>query len=627
MSLLRLSDIGLAFGHHPLLAHANATLERGERVCLIGRNGTGKSSLLGVIAGTLAPDEGTRVVADGLRMATLPQEIPTTQEGSVAEVVASGLGTLGEALADYERVSASLAITPDDAQLARLAALQHTLDSHDGWRLKARVGSVLSALGLTPDAPFATLSGGWRRRALLAQALVAEPDLLLLDEPTNHLDIGAIQWLEDTLLRFAGAVVFVTHDRAFLKRLATRIWELDRGTLRAFAGDYEAYRTHRDEELAAEERQDALFDKRLAAEEAWIRQGVQARRTRNEGRVRALKAARAARQARRARPGRAALSLTTDKPSGDQVFVLEHVHLAYGPRVIVQDFSATVMRGDKIALVGPNGIGKTTLLQALTGEITPTRGRILRGTRLTTAYFDQTRAQLNPEATVMESVGEGTLTVTVNGRTQHVASYLRGLLFPAQRLHSPVGQLSGGERNRLLLARLFARAANLLILDEPTNDLDLETLDLLEEMVLAFTGTLLIVSHDRDFIDRVASSAWVFTGGGVVREQMGDWGDWAAARPKAPEAPPPAGPGPAARPKPPRRGPSYHEKRELAALPQVIEALEDEQQQLQERLSDPASYRDARTDIPTLTARLAAVEREIAARYARWEELEDGSGS
>ncbi|HUW97519.1 MAG TPA: ATP-binding cassette domain-containing protein [Acidiferrobacter sp.] len=633
MPLLRLDDVGLAYGHHPLLDHAALSIESGERVCLIGRNGEGKSSLLRIISGAIKPDSGQRVIQSGLRIATLDQEVAVDGTETVYEVVAGGLAALGKALAEYESLTSLLTATPEPEVIERMGVLQHELDSHDGWRLQQRVSTVITELKLDAHARMVELSGGWRRRVMLARALVSEPDLLLLDEPTNHLDIEAILWLENYLASFSGAVLFVSHDRAFLRRLATRIIELDRGTLSSWPGTYDDYLRRKADELAAEETRNALFDKRLSEEEAWIRQGIKARRTRNEGRVRALEAMRRERRDRRERIGRADMRLSQADTSGKLVFEAEHLELSYGDTTIVRDFSAKVQRGDRIALIGPNGVGKSTLLRALLGDLQPTGGTLRRGTKLEAAYFDQQREQLDPTATVMDSVGGGKLSVTVGGQTQHVTGYLRKFLFPPERLRSPVSMLSGGERNRLLLARLFAKPANLLVLDEPTNDLDADTLELLEETLMDFQGTLLLVSHDRAFVDNVATSTWVFDGHGAVHEYVGGYSDWRAhvdrgaasapPQPKAPtspakpEAPPIQQPPPVARRKRP-----YKEQREIEELPLRIETLEQEQRVLQATIADSRFYEQDKTQIAGVITRLAETEKALAECYARWEILE-----
>ncbi len=631
MAVLRLDDVSLAYGHHQLLDHAAFALERGERVCLIGRNGEGKSSLLRIIAGTVLPDAGQRVLAAQTTVAVLDQDVELRHSGSVYDIVASGLAGIGETLSEYGRLTATLGETPDPAELARLGQLQQILDARDGWRIQQRIETILSELKLDGSAAMAALSGGWRRRVLLARALIAEPDVLLLDEPTNHLDIDAVVWLEQYLTAFAGAVLFVSHDRQFLRSVANRIVELDRGRLQSWPGNYDDYLRRKADALAAEEAQNALFDKRLAEEEAWIRRGIKARRTRNEGRVRALEAMRRAFRARRERTGEADIRLAEAKTSGKLVFDIDQLSYRYADRFIVRDFSARVLRGDRIAVIGPNGAGKSTLLKLLLGALAPTTGSVQPGTRLEVAYFDQQRAALDPDATVMDSVGGGKTTVTINGQTQHVAGYLRSFLFPPERLRSPVGMLSGGERNRLLLARLFAEPANLLVLDEPTNDLDAETLELLEDVLIDYQGTLLLVSHDRQFLDNVVTSTWVFEEDGRIGEYVGGYSDWrrqapvpAAREPKevvpaAHDRPPPARDALATAPV---RKRSYKELRELEALPGRIETLETEQKALQQRMSEPRFYQQERGAILHVTERLAVLDQELAQCYTRWEALE-----
>jgi ATP-binding cassette subfamily F protein uup len=628
MPLLRLDKVSLAYGHRPLLEHAQLEIRRGERVCLVGRNGEGKSSLIRLLSGAAQPDDGSLWIRPGTRIAHLAQEVSDGSDETVFDVVAGGLAGLGQLIAQYHHTASELARAPTPALAEKLAQLQHALEAGDGWRLEQRVETVLSRLNLDGDAGMHALSGGWRRRAMLARALVCEPDLLLLDEPTNHLDIDAITWLEDFLADFHGALLFVSHDRAFLKRLATRIVELDRGALSSWPGGYDDYLRRKEAQLATEARHNALFDKKLSQEEAWIRQGVKARRTRNEGRVRALEALREKRRRRRDRMGKVDLRLEEGAASGALVCEAEHVDFNYGDTAVIKDFSVRVMRGDRIGIVGPNGAGKSTLIKLMLGELEPARGRLRRGTRLQVAYFDQQRESLDPDATVMDSVGEGSQTVTINGRTQHVAGYLQNFLFPPERLRSPVSTLSGGERNRLLLARLFARPANLLVLDEPTNDLDVETLELLEELLLEYQGTLLLVSHDRAFLDNAVTSTLVFEGGGRVGEYVGGYSDWLRQRP-APAAPKTEAPAKVAKPAPATETPrarskklSYKDMRELDALPGKIEQLEAEQARLQAAASQSGFYQQPADAISATLARLQAVTAELETCYARWEALE-----
>ncbi len=635
MTLLKFSDVSLAYGSTPLLDGVSWQIARGERVCIIGRNGTGKSSMLKLVRGTQALDDGEIWRAPGLKIGELPQELPRADERTVFDVVAEGLAEVGALLAEYHHL-----VQHDlgDAELERLTQVQQALEARDGWRLQQLVDSTISRLQLPADKTLAELSGGWRRRVLLAQALVAEPDLLLLDEPTNHLDIGAIAWLEEALLGFNGAVLFITHDRAFLQNLATRILELDRGHLIDWNGDYASFLVHKEEQLAAEETANALFDKRLAQEEVWIRQGIKARRTRNEGRVRALKAMRAERAERRERQGKASFQLETADKSGKQVIVAEHISFAHaGGAVLLKDFSMVLQRGDRIGLLGANGSGKTTLLKLLLGDLQPTSGKIEIGTKLEVAYFDQLRHQLELDKTVIDNLSEGRDFITIDGQNRHVLSYLGDFLFSPQRARTPVSALSGGERARLLLAKLFSKPANLLVLDEPTNDLDVETLELLEEVLDGFPGTVLIVSHDRAFLDNVVTSTLVFEGQGVVREFVGGYQDWLrqggslktlgvggddsraqAAVAKVDVTPVSKTPQEA----PPRKKLSYKEQRELEALPAQIEALEAELAALQSEVAEPNFYQRPAEYSRIALERLSTLQQELDALLERWTELE-----
>ena len=576
----------------------------------------------------------------------LEQDVPLATTKPVFDVVAEGLGALSDVVTAYHHAAHDVAHDATPAALERLGRLQHELDERDGWRVEERVEMVLDRLGLPRDVPVDTLSGGWRRRVLLARALVAQPDVLVLDEPTNHLDIDAIAWLEAWLLEYPGAVVFVTHDRVFLERIATRIVELDRGRLTSWPGDYATFVRKKDEWLENERLQQAKFDKKLAEEEVWLRQGIKARRTRNEGRVKALEAMRQERAERRERLGSVRLSAERADAPGKMVFEAEGVSKAYGGGPVVRDLALRVQRGDRIGLVGPNGAGKTTLLRMLLGDVAPDTGEVRRGANVQVAYYDQQREQLDPERTVFDTVGDGNDTVTVNGGSKHVHGYLRDFLFSPERARSPVKALSGGERNRLLLARLFTRPANVLVLDEPTNDLDLETLELLEAELVAWTGTLLIVSHDRRFLDNVVTSILVFEGEGRVEEYVGGYADWeryrvaigaptslaASVAPKA-AAPLPgsrrprrsrhrrpdsAAPAPATA----RAKLSFKEQRELAALPGVIEALEAERETLRLRTAGPEFYKEPADAIRKALARLEAIDPELAAAYERWHALD-----
>jgi ATP-binding cassette subfamily F protein uup len=597
MPLLTLDELSLAFGHLPLFDRASLRIEPGERIALIGRNGTGKSTLLKVLSGELEADTGTVWRAPGLRMARLEQDVPASDSRSVRDEVAAGVGHQSEA-----------------------------------WTAAHHVETIMSRLDLPADRPVAELSGGWRRRVLLGKALVNDPDLLLLDEPTNHLDIDAIEWLEAHLRDFPGALLFVTHDRAFLRRLATRIVELDRGELTSWPGSYDSYLVKKAAALETESRDLARLDRKLADEEAWLRRGIKARRTRNEGRVRALMALRAERAAYRAQSGTARMALAQGESSGRLVFDVENVTKTYGGTPVIRGFSTRIMRGDRVGLIGPNGSGKTTLLQILVGEVAPDSGEVRHGTRLQVAYFDQQRVQLDPDRTVAESVADGD-TVTVNGQERHVLGYLADFLFPPERARSPVRSLSGGERNRLLLARLFARPANVLVLDEPTNDLDIETLELLEELIDTFDGTVLLVTHDRAFLDNVVTSTLAFEGDGTIGEYVGGWEDYiragGAPRSRRANRPREAGEERIERERIgridriERKKRTFNEEREYAALPSRIEALEAEQQRLQDEAASPEFYKSPAAHIETVLARIAAIHAELEQALARWVELEE----
>ncbi|HKQ81949.1 MAG TPA: ATP-binding cassette domain-containing protein [Steroidobacteraceae bacterium] len=629
MPLLRLDKVSLAYGLRPLLRDANLEVFRGERVCLIGRNGEGKSSLLRLVSAEIQPDEGVVWVRPGIKVARLAQEVALDSPESVFDVVAGGLPRVGALLVRYHDVAQRVAATHAAADLKHLSELQQELEALDGWRIEQRVETVLSRLSLDGAAPIQSLSGGWRRRALLARALVSEPDLLLLDEPTNHLDVEAITWLEETLLEWPNALLFVSHDRAFVRRLATRIIELDRGALTSWPGNYDEYVERKAQQLEVEAQHNALFDKKLAQEEVWIRKGVEARRTRNEGRVRALYALREERRRRLDRSGPAQLQLQDTESSGKLVFEAEHVTQRFGDKVVIRDFSVRIMRGDRIGIIGPNGAGKSTLIKLLLGELEAAEGRVRQGTRLQVAYYDQQREQLDPTRTVMENVSGTSETVIINGQPRHVSGYLRDFLFAPERLHSPVSMLSGGERNRLLLARLFAQPANLLVLDEPTNDLDVETLELLEQLVADFPGTLLLVSHDRAFLDNVVTGTLVFEGSGHVREYVGGYTDWlrqrrptpsASTRPLASAATRVPDKTETAPAKPRKR--SFKDQRELEQLPGRIEGLEAEVEQLQSQLNDPAIHKKPRSEFAATLTKLETVSAELERCYARWQELE-----
>jgi ATP-binding cassette subfamily F protein uup len=626
--LLTLDNVSLAFGHLPLFESANLRIEPGERVCLIGRNGSGKSSLLKVVAGDVAVDGGSIWRAPGLRIARLDQDVPPAAGRTVFDEVADGLGALGALVADYHRTA--MEVAAGRASLDRLGTLQQELEKRDGWRLEQKVELVLSRLSLPADRPMHELSGGWRRRALLGKALVSEPDLLLLDEPTNHLDIEAIQWLEAYLREFSGALLFVTHDRAFLSALATRIVELDRGTLTSWPGSYAVFLDKKAAALDAEAREIERLDKKLEQEEAWLRRGVKARRTRNEGRVRALLALRADRAAKRQQDGTVRLAVDSSETSGRLVFEARGISKTLGGVPVISGFSARIWRGDRVGLIGPNGSGKTTMLKMLVGEMQPDTGEVKRGARVQIAYFDQQREQLDPDASVADSVNEGNTTVVVNGQPRHVIGYLGDFLFPRERAMSPVRSLSGGERNRLMLARLFAKPANVLVLDEPTNDLDIETLELLEELIGDFDGTVLLVSHDRAFLDHIVTSTLAFEGEGRVTEYVGGWEDY--QRQSASRAPAAAAERPVRSPQPERspsnrdsarRKLSYKEQRELETLPGHIEAIEAEQQRLRHESESSDFYRESADHIRAVLTRLEALGPELEAALARWVELEE----
>jgi ABC transport system ATP-binding/permease protein len=597
MPLVALDHASIAYGHLPLLDEASLQIEPKERVAVLGRNGTGKSTLLRIINGEIPPDSGTAWRQPALKTSRLEQDIPLSSKRSVFDIVADGH--------------------------------THTIED-ESWLREHHVDLVLSRLQLPADVSVDTLSGGWRRRVLLARALVGQPDLLLLDEPTNHLDITAITWLELFLADYDGAVMFVTHDRAFLQRLATRIVELDRGQLTSFPGDYASYLRRKDEMLSAEAAAWERFDKKLAEEEAWLRQGIKARRTRNEGRVKTLIAMRDERRQRREQMGNVRLAVEQAESSGRLVFEAKEISKAFADRVVVRNFSTRIMRGDRIGLIGPNGSGKTTFLRMLLGEVVPDSGQVRLGANVQVAYYDQQREQLDLDATVFDTIGEGNDTVTANGRTRHVNAYLNDFLFSKERARSPVRALSGGERNRLLLARLFTRPANVLVLDEPTNDLDLETLELLEEVLAEWSGTLLLVSHDRVFLDNIVTSTIVFEGDGRVDDYVGGYEDWVRQRPQSLAAQP--GRSRQARPEAAERAParakrlSFNESRELAALPDRIDSLEAEHRSLNERIASADFYKEAPDAIRDALARADTLAEEITTAYERWNELQSRLG-
>jgi len=626
MPLLCLRDIAVNVGFPLLLDGVKLTIEPGERIALIGRNGAGKSTLLKIIQGQITPDRGSIEYERNCSVATLPQEVPQGLTGSVYEVVAAGLGEVGAALSDYQRLS----MHPDlnDAMLEKLHDLQHTIEMHHGWNIQRHIDMVLSHLDLNGSLDFAHCSGGLKRRVLLARALVQNPSLLLLDEPTNHLDIESIEWLENTLVQHKGALLFVTHDRAFLQKVATRIIEIDRGQLTSWPGDYQTYLIGKQADLDAQEKAWSEFDKKLAQEEVWIRQGIKARRTRNEGRVRALEQLRLVRKQRQQRQGQVQLKINTGALSGKQVLTAEHVSYAFEHKTIVKDFSTTLLRGDKVGIIGPNGSGKTTLLRLLLGEIKPQSGHIEQGTQWQVAYFDQQRALLDEEKNVVDNLAIGVDHVTINGKSQHVMSYLQDFLFAPQRCRVLVKQLSGGERNRLLLARLFLQPANLLVMDEPTNDLDAETLELLEERLIEYEGTLLIISHDRAFLNHVVTSTLVFEGEGLVNEYAGGYDDWLAQRKNkgsdVAQVKEKASIDPSSKKSNvDNKKLSYKDQRELEQLPAKIEAAEQEQKTLENMASDPDFYSQAAEQVRGTLERLTILASELEILYARWTELEE----
>ena len=633
MPLLRLDKISLAFGHLPLLAGVDFQIDSGERVCLVGRNGTGKTTLFRVITGNATPDDGKIWRAETLRIANLEQEVPPDTDQTIFEVVAGGLGELGMLLTEYHQATHA-ANAHDGASLQRLGQLQSRIEMRDGWNIHQKVETVLTRLSLPEDKRMVDCSGGTRRQVMLARALVSEPDLLLLDEPTNHLDINAITWLEKYLVNYNGAVMFITHDRTFVRRLATRIIELDRGRLLSFPGDFDAYLTKKDELLEIEERASAKFDKKLAEEEEWIRKGVKARRTRNEGRVRALQALRQEKAQRLEAQGKARFDLGAGAISGKLVVDVRGVSFRYSENTVIRDLSTRILRGDRVGIIGPNGSGKSTLLKLILGELAPTSGAVVLGTRLQIAYFDQHRRLLDPEKTVRENISDSDY-VSVRGRSRHVIGYLKDFLFPPERIDSPVAALSGGERNRLLLAKIFTQSANMMVLDEPTNDLDVDTLELLEELLAEYEGTLLLVSHDRTFLDNVVTSTLVFEGEGKFNEYAGGYDDWERYQRQIPAALAPV----QRRENPttqswrvPKRddGPrklTYKEQRELETLPARIESLEKEQAELHARMSEGDFYRQPSATITATMDRLESLRLELEASYHRWQELESLSGA
>jgi len=627
MPLLRLSNVSIAYGTHALLNNADFQLDAGERVGLLGRNGEGKSTLMKIIAGNVQPDHGDIWQQPGLRLAWLEQTPELPDEATIYDAVAGGLGELGEWITRYHAMTLTMDYE-DDKALNELGDLQHKLEAHNGWHFQQRVETTLSKLDLPGELKINGLSGGWKRRVALARALVIEPEVLLLDEPTNHLDFESITWLEEQILNFQGAVLFVTHDRAFLQKLATRIIDLDRGNLVSWQGNYDDYLARKAAALEDETNQNAEFDKKLAEEEVWIRQGVKARRTRNEGRVRALEQLRRERAQRRNVQGTSKMTLERGDASGKKVIEVNDISFGYGDRQIIKHFSTLIQRGDKIGLIGANGAGKSTLLKLLLKQLEPSSGAVEQGTRLEIAYFDQLRDQLDPEMTVVDTIADGNDFIEIAGNRRHVMSYLGDFLFAPARARSPVKSLSGGEKNRLLLARLFTKPSNLIVMDEPTNDLDLETLELLEEKLVDFDGTLLLVSHDRAFLDNVVTSVFVLDGSGEVDEFVGGYSDWInhAKQVKQAETVKVSKQEKPAAQTPPRSGAkkklSFKEQQELDKLPELIGELETKQAELNRQISAPEFYKKDQAIVAKTLDELKQIDAELERVYQRWDELE-----
>ncbi|SJN56381.1 ABC transporter ATP-binding protein uup [Vibrio ruber DSM 16370] len=641
MALISIHNGYLAFGDHPLLDHIDFSLQENERVCLVGRNGAGKSTLMKVLCGEIHLDDGKMTVTQDVVVSRLEQDPPRNQEGTVFEYVADGLAEVGKQLQRYQELLTLVEHDPSEKNIARLAQVQEQLDHNGGWRFDERIKNVLASLNLDEHTLLTDLSGGWQRKAALARALVCDPDVLLLDEPTNHLDVTTIEWLESFLKDFKGSIIFISHDRSFIQSMATRIVDLDRGQLASFTASYEQYLTEKEELLRVEELQNAEFDKKLAQEEVWIRQGIKARRTRNEGRVRALKKLRQERTERRDVQGKVNLQLDDTVRSGKIVFEAENLSYEIDGRCIIDNFSFNVMRGDRIALIGPNGCGKSTLLKLLLGQIQPTHGRLHCGTKLEVAYFDQYREKLDPEKTVIDNLADGKQEVMVGGRQRHALSYLQDFLFSPKRARTPVKALSGGEKNRLLLARIFLRPNNLLVLDEPTNDLDIETLELLEDLLANYQGTLLLVSHDRHFVDNTVMTSWIFEGNGRIEEFVGGYHDAQQQRKQvlaarneemkrqaSPSDLPPAQTSESsATNNPPAKVSkgkklSYKQQRELESLPEQLEALEQEIATLQAQVNDADFFSQGVEQTQPILERLDAAEAELEQAFNRWEELE-----
>jgi len=632
MALITIHNGLLAFGDHPLLDHADFALQENERVCLVGRNGAGKSTLMKIIAGEILLDDGKMQVMQDVVVSRLEQDPPRNQEGTVFDYVAGGLQEVGEQLRIYNDLLDLVAVDPSESNIKKLSNVQEQLEHAGAWRFEDRIQNVLGSLKLDGHTKLTDLSGGWQRKAALARALVCDPDVLLLDEPTNHLDVTTIEWLEGFLKDFRGSIIFISHDRSFIKSMATRIVDLDRGQLNSFPGDYENYLNEKEELLRVEELQNAEFDKKLAQEEVWIRQGIKARRTRNEGRVRALKKLREERSERREVQGKVNLQIDDAARSGKIVFEAEKLSYAIDGKRLVDNFSFNIMRGDRIALIGPNGCGKSTLLKLLLGQLEADSGRLHCGTKLEVAYFDQYREVLDPEKTVIDNLADGKQEVTVGGRQRHALSYLQDFLFAPKRARTPVKALSGGEKNRLLLARLFLRSNNLLVLDEPTNDLDIETLELLEDLLANYQGTLLLVSHDREFVDNTVTTSWIFEGNGKIEEFVGGYHDAQQQRSQVLQSrsienvvkqEKSVEPAPKSEPaKPKSKKLSYKLQRELETLPQKLEELEAEIESMQEQVNDADFFSQSVDVTQPILDKLTAKEQELEIAFERWEELE-----
>ncbi|KYN81239.1 ABC transporter ATP-binding protein [Vibrio cidicii] len=633
MALLTIHNGQLAFGDHPLLDKADFALQENERVCLVGRNGAGKSTLMKVLAGEIQMDDGKFQITQDVVVSRLEQDPPRNESGTVYDYVAGGLAEIGQQLKIYHDLLDLVAVDPSEKNINQLARVQEQLDHANAWRFDDRVSHVLAALQLNAETKLTDLSGGWQRKAALAKALVCDPDVLLLDEPTNHLDVTTIEWLETFLKDFRGSIIFISHDRAFIKAMATRIVDLDRGKLASFPGDYDNYLVEKEEMLRVEEMQNAEFDKKLAQEEVWIRQGIKARRTRNEGRVRALKKLREERQNRVEVQGKAKIQIDDASRSGKIVFEAKNIHFAFDGKTIVDDFSFNIMRGDRIALIGPNGCGKSTVLKLLLGQLSPDAGQLHCGTKLEVAYFDQYREILDPEKTVIDNLADGKQEVTVGGRDRHALSYLQDFLFSPKRARTPVKALSGGEKNRLLLARIFLKPNNLLILDEPTNDLDIETLELLEELLANYQGTLLLVSHDRQFVDNTVTTSWIFEGEGRIEEFVGGYHDAQQQRSQAilaREIETKQSPKAKVVEDTPKTAPvkntskklSYKLQRELEALPARLEQLETDIEVLQEQVNSADFFSQPVEKTQPVLDKLTALEQELEIAFERWEELE-----